>query len=57
MPEKVFKLIMLMVFATLNYLPDLKYFFKLAPIAMGALVLSIVVLIVSIGFNRDNITS
>lgn len=57
MPEKVFKLIMLMVFATLNYLPDLKYFFKLAPIAMGALVLSIVVLIVSIGFNMDNITS
>ena len=45
------------VFALLNYLPDLKYVFKAAPIAMGALILSTIILIISIAFNTDNITS
>lgn len=45
------------VFALLNYLPDLKYVFKLAPAAMGALILSTLILIISIAFNTDNINS
>lgn len=45
------------VFALLNYLPDLKYVFKLAPVAMGSLVVSTAILIISIAFNKDNITS
>lgn len=43
------------VFAALNFLPDLKYVFKLTPVAMGALVASTLTLIVSIPFNKDNI--
>lgn len=53
--EKMFKIIIMGVFASLNYLPDLKVFFKLSPIAMGCLVVSTIVLIVSIAFNTDNI--
>ena len=45
------------VFALLNYLPDLKYVFKAAPLAMGALIISTIILIISIAFNTDNITS
>jgi amino acid permease len=54
--EKVFKLIIMCVFALLNYLPDLKYVFKATPLAMGALVVSSLILIISIAFNTDNIT-
>ena len=39
----------------LNYLPDLKYVFKATPIAMGALVLSTLITIISISFNTSNI--
>ena len=45
------------IFASLNYLPDLKYVFKATPIAMGALITSTLIVIVSIAYNRDNITS
>ena len=54
--EKVFKLILMGVFALLNYLPDLKFVFKLAPVAMGALVVGTAILIISIAFNLDNIS-
>lgn len=47
----------MVIFALLNYLPDLKYVFKATPIAMGALVLSTVITIISIAFNLDNIDS
>ena len=50
------KLILLVVFGSLNYLPDLKYFFKAAPFAMGALVISTAILILSIAFNTENIS-
>lgn len=55
--EKLFKLIMMVLFATLNYLKDLKYVLKLAPFAMAALVISTITLIASIPFNLDNINS
>jgi amino acid permease len=45
------------VFAALNYLKNLDYVFKLAPIAMGALIISTLTLIGSIPFNLDNINS
>lgn len=54
-PEKVFKLILMFVFAALNYLKDLKLVFKLAPLAMGALIIATITLICSIPFNLDNI--
>jgi hypothetical protein len=47
----------MLVFASLNYLKDLKYVFVLTPVAMGALVISTITLIVSIPFNIDNIDS
>ena len=47
----------MVIFALLNYLPDLKYVFKATPIAMAALVLSTVITIISIAFNLDNIDS
>lgn len=53
--EKMFKIILMGVFASLNYLPDLKVFFKLSPIAMGCLIISTLILIISIAFNTDNI--
>lgn len=54
--EKAFKLIIMGAFALLNYLPDLKIFFKLAPGAMGCLIISTLILIISIAFNTDNIS-
>ena len=45
------------MFAALNFLPDLKYVFKLTPVAMAALIGSTITLIISIPFNRDNINS
>ncbi len=45
------------MFAALNFLPDLKYVFKLTTVAMGALIASTLTLIISIPFNRDNIDS
>jgi amino acid permease len=45
------------VFAALNLLKNLDYVFKLAPLAMGALVISTITLIGSIPFNVDNIDS
>lgn len=47
----------MVVFALLNYLPDLKYVFKATPIAMGALILSTIITIISIAFNTENINS
>ena len=47
----------MVLFAGLNYLKDLKYVLKLAPFAMGALILSTITLIASIPFNIDNINS
>jgi amino acid permease len=44
------------VFALLNYLPDLKIFFKVSTVAMGCLVVSSLILIVSIASNTQNIT-
>jgi amino acid permease len=55
--EKVFKLILLLVFSSLNFLKDLKYVFLLSPVAMGALIISTLTLIASIPFNLDNINS
>jgi len=55
--EKYFKLIFLGIFASLNFLPDLKYVFKLTSVAMGALICSTLTLIISIPFNKDNINS
>lgn len=49
--EKVFKLIIMGAFALLNYLPNLTFFFKLAPGAMGCLIISTLILIISIAFN------
>ena len=46
----------MMVFALLNYLPDLKYVLNAAPIAMGSLVVSTLILLASIGFNTENIS-
>jgi amino acid permease len=45
------------LFASLNYLKNLDYVFKLAPVAMGALIISTITLIGSIPFNLDNINS
>lgn len=45
----------MVVFASLNYLKDLKLVLKLAPVAMGALIISTITLICSIPFNIDNI--
>lgn len=44
-------------FASLNFLKDLKYVFKFAPVAMGALVVSTITLISSIPFNTEHINS
>jgi hypothetical protein len=55
--EKLFKLILMCVFALLNFLKDLKYVFMMAPVAMGALIVSTITLIASIPFNIDNINS
>ena len=46
----------MVLFALLNFLPDLKYVFKAVPIGMGALVLATATLIVSIAFNTENIS-
>lgn len=54
--DKTFRIILLGVFALLNYLPNLKYVLKATPLAMGCLVLSVLVLIFSIPANIDNIT-
>lgn len=48
---------MMAVFASLNYLKNLEYVFKLSPVAMGALVLSTLTLICSVPFNLDNINA
>lgn len=45
----------MLVFASLNFLKDLKYVFKFSPFAMAALILSTLTLIISIPFNFDNI--
>ena len=56
MGEKGFKLILMGIFALLNFLPDLKYVFKALPIGMGALVLATTTLIISIAFNTENLS-
>jgi amino acid permease len=48
---------MMFVFASLNYLKDLKYVLLLAPVAMGALIMATATLVASIPFNLDNINS
>ena len=44
MPEVAFKLILMGIFALLNFLPNLDLVFKAAPLAMGALVVSTAIL-------------
>lgn len=55
--EKWFKIILMLIFASLNFLKDLSLVFKMAPFAMGALIISTFVLIISISWNVDNIDS
>jgi amino acid permease len=47
----------MLVFASLNYLKDLKYVFMLSPVAMAALIISTLTLIGSLFGNLDNISS
>jgi len=56
MPYKAFRIVLLAIFALLNYLPNLKYVLKATPVAMACLVLSVLVVIFSIPTNIDNIS-
>ena len=53
--EQAVQLILMGVFALLNYLPDLSYVFKATPLAMACLISSIIVVIISIFLNIENI--
>jgi hypothetical protein len=55
--EKVFKFLLLIGFASLTFLKNLKYVFKLSSLAMASLIVSTLVLIFSLPQNWNNIDS